>query len=60
MGKAAFYMNRTVAECIDIQAMNKNNVRLKVQEYDGEFITSLRGVPFRTCDALLNTEAPVI
>ncbi|MBH3412531.1 major capsid protein [Pseudomonas putida] len=60
MGRAAFYMNRTIAECIDIQAMNKNNVRLKIQEYDGQFITSLRGVPFRTCDALLNTEAPVV
>lgn len=60
MGRAAFYMNRTIAECLDIQAMNKNNVRLKIQEYDGEFITSLRGVPFRTCDALLNTESPVV
>ncbi len=40
MGRAAFYMNRTIAECLDIQAMNKNNVRLKIQEYDGEFITS--------------------
>jgi len=60
MGRAAFYMNRTIAECLDIQAMNKANVQLKIQEYDGEFITSLRGVPFRTVDALLNTEAPVV
>jgi hypothetical protein len=59
MGRAAFYMNRTVRECLDIQAMNKANVQLKIQEYDGEFITSLRGVPFRTVDALLNTEANV-
>lgn len=60
MGRPAFYMNRTIRECLDIQAMNKANVQLKIQEYDGEFITSLRGVPFRTVDALLNTEAPVI
>ena len=60
MGRAAFYMNRTVRECLDIQAMNKANVQLSIKEYDGEFITSLRGVPFRTVDALLNSEAPVV
>lgn len=60
MGRAAFYMNRTVRECLDIQAMNKKNVQLKIDEYDGEFRTSLRSIPFRTVDALLNTEAPVV
>ncbi|QKV66473.1 hypothetical protein HUW52_27345 [Pseudomonas sp. 43A] len=60
MGRAAFYMNRTIRECLDIQAMNKKNVQLRIDEYDGEFRTSLRGVPFRTVDALLNTEAPVV
>lgn len=60
MGRAAFYMNRTIRECLDIQAMNKANVQLSIKEFDGEFITSLRGVPFRTVDALLNTEAPVV
>lgn len=60
MGRPAFYMNRTVRECLDIQAMNKANVQLSIKEYDGEFITSLRGVPFRTVDALLNTEAAVV
>lgn len=60
MGKGAFYMNRTVRECLDIQAMNKKNVQLRIDEYDGEFRTSLRGLPFRTVDALLNTEAPVV
>lgn len=60
MGRAAFYMNRTIRECMDIQAMNKKNVQLSIREYDGEWITSLRGVPFRTVDALLNTEAPVV
>ncbi len=59
MGRAAFYMNRTVREMLDIQAMNKSNVQLSIKEFDGEFITSLRGVPFRTVDALLNTEAAV-
>ncbi|MNN10859.1 hypothetical protein D3C81_1237950 [compost metagenome] len=52
-------MNRTIREGLDIQAMNKANVQLKMQEFDGHWITSLRGVPFRTVDALLNTEANV-
>lgn len=60
MGRAAFYMNRTIREGLDIQAMNKANVQLSIQQFDGEWITSLRGVPFRTVDALLNTEANVV
>lgn len=56
MGRPAFYMNRTVRECLDVQASNKSNVQLTIREYDGEFITSLRGIPFRTVDALVNSE----
>lgn len=59
MGRAAFYMNRTVREMLDIQAMNKSNVQLKIDEYDGVFRTTFRGVPLRTVDAILNTEALV-
>lgn len=59
MGRAAFYMNRTVREMLDIQAMNKSNVQLKIDEYDGVFRTTFRGVPLRTVDAILNTEAVV-
>lgn len=59
MGRAAFYMNRTVREALDIQAMNKSNMLLTLDEYDGKFRTSFRGVPLRTTDALLNTEALV-
>lgn len=59
MGRAAFYMNRTVREMLDIQAMNKSNVQLKIDEYDGVFRTTFRGVPLRTVDAILTTEAVV-
>lgn len=59
MGRAAFYMNRTVREMLDIQAMNKTNMLLKLDEYDGMPRTTFRGVPLRTVDAILNTEAVV-
>lgn len=59
MGNAAFYMNRTVREMLDIQAMNKANMLLKLDEYDGMPRTTFRGVPLRTVDVILNTEAVV-
>jgi hypothetical protein len=60
MGKAAIYCNRTVRTFLDIQAMNKTNVLLRLEEFEGKVITSFRGVPIRTCDAILNTEARVV
>lgn len=59
MGRAAFYMNRTVAEALDAQSLAKPTLALKTQELEGKFWTSFRGVPIRTVDALLNTEARV-
>lgn len=59
MGKACFYMNRTVAQYLDIQATNKNNVQLSIKEFDGEFINVFRGVPIRSVDAITNAEALV-
>jgi hypothetical protein len=58
-GKLAIYANRTVRTWLDIQALNKFNALLKFDEYDGKPITTFRGVPIRTCDALLNTEARI-
>jgi hypothetical protein len=60
MGRAAFYCNRIVRTYLDLQAMNKTNTLLKLEEYDGKVITSFRGVPIRTCDAILNNEARVV
>ncbi len=60
MGRAAFYMNRTVAEALDTQSMDKTTLALKTQELEGKSWQSFRGVPLRTVDALLNTEARVV
>lgn len=55
-GRVAVYANRTIRTYLDIQAVNKTNVLLKLDEWDGKPITTFRGIPIRTCDALLNTE----
>lgn len=60
MGRCVFYCNRVVRTYLDLQAMNKTNILLRLEEFDGKVITTFRGVPVRTCDAILNTEAQVV
>ena len=59
MGKVAIYCNRVIRTYLDLQAMNKTNVLLRIEEFDGKPITTFRGVPVRTCDAILNNEAAI-
>src|SRR6202000_2403120 len=60
MGRTVIYCNRVVRTYLDLQAMNKTNVLLRLEEYDGKVITTFRGIPIRTCDAILNNEAQVV
>jgi hypothetical protein len=60
MGRTVIYANRVVRTYLDLQAMNKTNVLLRIEEFDGKPITTFRGIPVRTCDAILNTEARVV
>ena len=60
MGRMAIYCNRTIRTYLDIQAVNKTNVLLRLTEWDGKVITSFRGIPIRTCDQLLGTESRVV
>ena len=60
MGRPAFYANRDVLEMVDIQAMEKSNVAFNtIEDAQGKFVTRFRGIPIRTCDALLSTEAGI-
>lgn len=59
-GNAAIYCNRTIATALDIQAMNKSNNLLNYTVIDGQPILQFRGIPIRTVDQLLNTEARVV
>lgn len=65
MGRAAFYMNRTLFSMMRIQALNKSQNAISVQEGLTQFGTPTRwldflGVPIRKVDQLLNTEARVV
>lgn len=57
--KPVFYVNRTIGQMLDIQAANKSNLHLTMGNEEGKEKLSLRGVPIRTVDALLETEATV-
>jgi hypothetical protein len=62
MGRAAFYMNRTVHGGLAIQAMDRAQNVLSVQQGLSQFGTpyswlSFLGVPCRRVDALINAEA---
>jgi hypothetical protein len=59
MGRTVIYCNRVIRTYLDLQAMNKTNVLLRIEEFDGKPITTFRGIPVRTCDAILNNEAQV-
>lgn len=58
-GRAALYVNRTIATYLRLQAMNKTNVLLRLEEWDGKVITAFSGVPIRIVDQLLSTEGRV-
>ena len=64
MGRAAFYMNRTVHSGLAIAALDKSQYVLKVNEGLSQFgmpysWLSFQGVPLRRTDAIVNTEAVV-
>jgi len=60
MGRPVFYMNRTVAEMLDIQRFNTIKAAgMQYGEVDGRNTMSFRGIPIRTVDAILNTETKV-
>ena len=64
MGRAAFYMNRTVHSGLSIAALDKSQYVLKINEGLSQFgqpysWLSFLGVPLHRVDALVNTEAAV-
>ena len=59
MGRTVIYANRIVRTYLDLQAMNKTNVLLRLEEFQGKPITTFRGIPIRTVDAILSNEATV-
>lgn len=65
MGRAAFYMNRTVHSGMALAALDKSQYVLKIEQGLTQFgqpnsWLSFLGVPLRRTDALINTEARVV
>lgn len=59
--RPVFYVNRTVREMLDIQALSKAQYMLQTgNDAAGKPMTSMRGIPIKTMDAILNTEARVV
>lgn len=61
MGKAVFYMNRTLFQELDIQRRDDviSGGGLTFENSDGVPKYGFRGIPVRICDALLETESLV-
>lgn len=64
MGRAAFYMNRSVYSLLRRLAMEKSVNALALQQGMNQFGTpanwsTFEGVPLRRCDQILNTESTV-
>jgi hypothetical protein len=60
MGQTVIYANRIIRTYLDIQATNKTNVLLRMEQFHGETVTTFKGVPVRTCDQILSTEARLV
>jgi hypothetical protein len=64
MGRAAFYMNRTVHSGLSVMALDKSDAVLAVNQGLSQFGTpyswlSFLGIPCRRVDSIVNTEAVV-
>lgn len=61
MGKCAFYLNRTVAQYLDLQRIDsvETGGGIQYSNVDGMPFYTFRGIPVRICDAILETEALV-
>jgi len=61
MGRAAFYMNRSCFQMLDIQRRDDiiSGGGLRYEQVDGVATPTFRGIPVRICDALTETESRV-
>lgn len=59
-GNMRFYMNRTVAQYLDLESMAAvNSAGMTYIDVQGQMVPAFRGVPIRLDDTLLNSEAQV-
>lgn len=58
-GNTVIYCNETIETYLHLQALNKSNVQLSIEEFGGKPIVSFLGVPIKCVDQLKNDEAKV-
>lgn len=58
-GQKVWYCNYDVAEALHKRAKDQANVQLRITEFEGKEVVSFMGIPVKTVEALLNTEAQV-
>lgn len=54
------YVNRTIQEYLDIQAIRDKNVLISLRDYAGQPVVGFRDIPIRVVDQLLTNEARVV
>ena len=59
-GKTAIYANRLITTALRLQSINKPNSWLSPDTIEGRPVTTFSGIPIRTVDQILNTEARVV
>ena len=58
-GNTVIYCNETVETYLHLQALNKSNVQLSIEDFGGKPIVSFLGVPIKCVDQLRNDEPKV-
>jgi hypothetical protein len=59
-GTPVFYASRKVKTWLRIQELKATNAHIRPNEIAGKKVTEFDGVPVRTCDQLLDTEARIV
>lgn len=58
-GNTVIYCNETVETYLHFQAMNKSNVKLSINEFEGRPLVTFLGIPIKCVDQLKNDEKAV-
>lgn len=58
-GKTVIYCNDVIETYLHFQAMNKTNVKLSIQDFEGKPLVSFLGIPIKCVDQIKNDEKAV-
>lgn len=58
-GRTIIYANETIETFLHLQAMNKSNVNLNIEQFAGKPVVTFLGIPVKCVDQILDTESAV-